>query len=246
MIALAEHRRARLAHYGSWPVVLGTLVAALFVSNVFAAPLIAVVAGAAGGGIGTFTELVTKPWVLFLSIVAGDGALFLAVYVLLVRRGVLSWREMGLTGGVGTRSLVRGMGWAAVFVAASGAVSFLLAALGVQQNQAQQFPLQGMGPAGRIGIWIAGVIVAPVTEEIFFRGYVFRAMAERKGTVRGVIYSSALFSLLHLNRAAFLPLAVGGSILAVSYRRTGDLWTPIIAHALNNAFSFSILLAGGS
>jgi membrane protease YdiL (CAAX protease family) len=90
-------------------------------------------------------------------------------------------------------------------------------------------------------------VLAPVAEEIFFRGYIFRAMSARKGLARGLAYSSVLFGLVHLNMAAFLPLAVGAVVLALGFRRTGSLWTPIVAHALNNAFAFALLTftAGG-
>jgi membrane protease YdiL (CAAX protease family) len=84
-------------------------------------------------------------------------------------------------------------------------------------------------------------VLAPLAEEIFFRGYVFRAMSARKGYARGLVYSSMLFGLVHFNLAAFLPLTVGAVLLAVSYRRSGSLWTPIVAHALNNAFAFTLL-----
>ena len=89
---------------------------------------------------------------------------------------------------------------------------------------------------------MAGVAFAPFAEEVFFRGYVYRAMSERKGVLRGVVYSSLLFGAIHWNLGAFLPITAGAVLLALSFRRTGHLLTPIVAHALNNAFAFALLL----
>lgn len=230
-----------LSRAGRWWVVLLTLAGAVVVANILALFLI-VPLTLRGGGLQNVSDLATDPAVLFVSVIVGDGALALAAYLLIVRRGILSWRQMGLTGAVRGHPVVRGVGWAVVFIVASTIVSTALASVGVDQTQSRQFPLQDMGVAGRVAIWVAGVLFAPVAEEIFFRGYVFRAMSARYGTGQGLVWSSVLFSLLHLNLPAFLPVAVGGAVLAYSYHRSGDLWTPIIAHALNNAFSFSILM----
>ncbi len=242
MNELDPRQRERLSRLGSWPIVLGTLAAAVLVANAIAVPLILTLVLGGSSDLADVADIATTPAVLFLSVLVGDGALALAAYLLVVRRGILSWRQMGLTGGTRGHPVLRGFGWAVAFIIVSSAAAILLAGFGIEQDQSDQFPIQDMGTLGRVGIWIAGVIFAPVTEEVFFRGYVFQAMAARKGVARGVIFSSLLFSLLHLNLAAFLPVALGGAVLALSYHRGGDLRVPIIAHALNNAFSFSMLL----
>ncbi len=56
-----------------------------------------------------------------------------------------------------------------------------------------------------MAIWIAGIILAPFTEDIFFRGFLFRAIAMRKGLLRGIVYSSVIFGIVHLNRRRCCP-----------------------------------------
>ena len=92
-----------------------------------------------------------------------------------------------------------------------------------------------------MAIWIAGIILAPFTEEIFFRGFLFRAIAMRKGLLRGIVYSSVIFGIVHLNLPALLPITAGAALLAIAYHRSDNLWVPIIAHALNNLFAFLLL-----
>jgi uncharacterized protein len=216
-------------------VVLASLVAAQIVGALFALPLVGILfRGEAGATL-------SNPYALFLVVLIGDLALVGIVWLLVVRRRVLTWGELGLARRGAPKAALRGVLWGILFIAVAGVIQFLLALLGVDSTQGSQFPLRESTEWGRIVIWAAGVVLAPVAEEIFFRGYMFRAMSARGGLARGLVFSSALFALVHFNVAAFLPLAVGAAVLALGFRRTGSLWTPIVAHALNNAFAFAIL-----
>jgi hypothetical protein len=232
----------QLRDYGSWPMVVLLLSAAVFLSGFVAVP---VVRALVAPGAGSTEELAREPLAFFVFIALEDLAFLLIVYLALFRPGVMSLREMGL-GRLSSRSVVHGLGWGLLFLVVSAVVSTVLAAFGVEQNQAQQFPLEGTGTAGRVAVLLAGGLLAPFAEEVFFRGYVFRAMAARKGLARGVIYSSLLFGIVHLNLAAFLPISLGAVLLALAYHRSRDLWTAIVAHAVNNIFAFTVLFFGMS
>jgi membrane protease YdiL (CAAX protease family) len=216
-------------------VVVAAVLVTQVLGAVLAVPLLALFPGDLDQG------ALSSPYALFLLVLLGDLGFVGIVWLLLVRRGLSSPRDMGLVGRGALPAALRGLLWGILFIAVSGVIQLLLALLGVTSDQAAQFPLQESSTAGRVVVWIAGVVLAPLAEEIFFRGYVFRAMSARKGYARGLVYSSMLFGLVHFNLAAFLPLTVGAMLLAVSYRRSGSLWTPIVAHALNNAFAFTLL-----
>ena len=79
----------------------------------------------------------------------------------------------------------------------------------------------------------------PLTEEIFFRGFVFAGLANRLGTVRGVVLSAAVFSLFHVAPSVLLPIFVTGILLALLYQRTRSIWPCIAAHAGQNAAALS-------
>ncbi|GEA13853.1 MAG: protease family protein [Moorella sp. (in: firmicutes)] len=86
-----------------------------------------------------------------------------------------------------------------------------------------------------------GAFLAPVTEELYFRGFLFPALKARYGFGRGLLGSGLIFALLHLDLVRFLPLALGGMGLAYLYERTGNILTPIVAHATWNTIMILLL-----
>lgn len=84
------------------------------------------------------------------------------------------------------------------------------------------------------------VLVAPIVEELMFRGLLFHRFARRWGVRRAALVTSAIFAVMHLNPVGIFAL---GLLLTVLYLKTGSLWAPIACHALNNAVAaaFAIL-----
>jgi membrane protease YdiL (CAAX protease family) len=81
---------------------------------------------------------------------------------------------------------------------------------------------------------IVGVIVAPVVEELFFRGFLFQGFRQRYGWVNGALLSSAIFAVAHLDPVALIPTFILGVLLAYMYHRTDSVWIPILLHVLVN------------
>jgi membrane protease YdiL (CAAX protease family) len=87
-------------------------------------------------------------------------------------------------------------------------------------------------------------IVAPVCEEILFRGYIFTALRNWRGTMPAALITALLFGGVHVGSAPVLdlvPLAGLGFGLCLLYRYTGSLYPSIVAHSLNNSLAFSSL-----
>ncbi len=88
---------------------------------------------------------------------------------------------------------------------------------------------------------VIAVIVAPVVEEIVYRGFLFQSLQNRFSTLFAVIGSSALFTLIH-----FYGFVGSGSVFVFAvvacliYRATGSLKTVIAFHALNNLVLVSL------
>ena len=97
-----------------------------------------------------------------------------------------------------------------------------------------EFPHSGLGIALFV---ILAVIMAPLFEEVFFRGFLFRAFASSWGWVPGAIVSASVFGIAHAQIDVFVPLFALGLMLAWVYKRTGSLWTSISLHALFNGIS---------
>lgn len=88
------------------------------------------------------------------------------------------------------------------------------------------------------------VILAPLTEELLFRGFLFNFIRNRFGTKIGVIISGLLFALFHYSHAQglgnvslLLSLSFFGGMLAIFYVMSSSLIYPILLHALFNLLS---------
>ena len=85
------------------------------------------------------------------------------------------------------------------------------------------------------GYVLAAVIIAPVYEELIFRGVLFPYIARHMG-VNGAIFSvSILFGLIHFHVPSIVPLFVLSVVLCIAYWRSGSLWVSIGIHVLFNA-----------
>ncbi|MEN8662017.1 MAG: lysostaphin resistance A-like protein [Lentimonas sp.] len=88
---------------------------------------------------------------------------------------------------------------------------------------------------------ILAVILAPIVEEIIFRGCIYRFLKSKTSFIAAQILSGVVFSLMHQSLAAFIPLVVVGIILARIYEKSGNLLVPMCFHALFNGFSLLML-----
>ncbi|MDP9243679.1 MAG: CPBP family intramembrane metalloprotease [Chloroflexota bacterium] len=89
----------------------------------------------------------------------------------------------------------------------------------------------------------AVVIVAPIAEELFFRGVAFNAWLREHGYRRALFGSSALFALIHGSLLALLPIFLLGIGLALVYGRSRSLLAVIVMHATVNGISVALALA---
>jgi membrane protease YdiL (CAAX protease family) len=84
---------------------------------------------------------------------------------------------------------------------------------------------------------VAAALVAPMVEELFFRGFVYAGLRERYGWLRAAVISSALFSVLHLQPLAIPPIFLLGMMFAFIYERSRSLWPAILMHVVMNALA---------
>lgn len=136
--------------------------------------------------------------------------------------------------------------WRWVFLIAPGAVftmwMFLgglevsgfmewIESLGVEAVQDSVKLLQTSTDPTIIGLMIfAAVIVAPLCEEIVFRGYLYPAAKKFVGPWAAGACSALVFAAAHGSLAALLPLFVFGCLLVFIYEKTGSLWAPVAVH----------------
>jgi CAAX prenyl protease-like protein len=87
--------------------------------------------------------------------------------------------------------------------------------------------------------WVGAALMVPVMEELFWRSFLmrwvdspdFEKVDPRTVTAKAVTLSTLVFMLAHTQ---WLAAIVAGLAYAWLYRRTGSLWSPILAHAVTN------------
>jgi membrane protease YdiL (CAAX protease family) len=93
-------------------------------------------------------------------------------------------------------------------------------------------------PLAKIVFGVVAIGLAPVAEEILFRGLLY-GTAQQFGFQRAGLWgTSLLFALTHMNAVTFIPLLVFAVILAFLYENTRNLLAPILTHSLFNAVNF--------
>ena len=102
----------------------------------------------------------------------------------------------------------------------------------------QEYPITSVG---WIAYSISALIIAPIIEEIFFRGIVFQKIGFNRNIQQGLLLSAILFAIIHF-RFDFLSLCLGGIILGILYYKTKQLATAIVCHFVYNAIVVGRLL----
>ncbi|HEX5954638.1 MAG TPA: type II CAAX endopeptidase family protein, partial [Solirubrobacterales bacterium] len=176
-----------------------------------------------------------------------------AVYILLIRllvvdTGALSWRRMGVErpSSAALRNFGVGVAWALPIILLTGLLANALVSLfGVSPDS----PLPPAGdPGGILLNLIAGAILAPIGEELFFRGFLTTAWVISFGANRAVILGGLVFAFVHIlgiQATTFeqgLPMALIGFAARVPigialgwlFVRRGTIWAPLGLHAAFN------------
>ena len=104
----------------------------------------------------------------------------------------------------------------------------------------------GGGIGGLLLALLLGGVVAPVAEEIFFRGYLYTGMRARWGVGWALAVSSLIFALIHLTPGVLPPLFIMGLLLAYLYERSDSLWPSILLHATINSIAFIGMYISGA
>ena len=115
------------------------------------------------------------------------------------------------------------------------------AALGLQERQTLPDELGANGALiNALAVIVLVTVIAPLGEELFFRGFFFGALRNWHGPVLAALLTGALFGGIHAGSSPvgyLVPLAFFGIGLCLLYELTGSLYPPIALHALNNSIA---------
>ena len=166
-----------------------------------------------------------------------------AVVAVSARTRVESPGLLGLRRPRGAFLKATGAAYGAYFVAA------LVIAATIQPEQ-EDITRQLGADEGVFGSLAAGfliVVAAPLSEEVFFRGFMFGSLRRMLPFAVAAVIPSAIWGVFHYTGpeswGVVLQLTIFGLALSWLYERTGSLWPPIALHVFNNALAFAILMS---
>jgi len=200
---------------------------------------------------------VASPVGISISLVLTTAVYVGVVRLLVVGTGALSWREMGLIVPAGTavRELLVGAAWALPILVLTGFLGLgLRAVMGPDASPPSPLPVapDAIGVAFNL---LSAAVLAPIGEELFFRGFVTTAWRRALGAWPAIVRGAIFFSLAHVvtlfdtsagegaQRAlyAFLVRLPVGIALGWLFIRRGSLWAPIGLHAVFNGLQVAAL-----
>jgi membrane protease YdiL (CAAX protease family) len=192
--AIERKTRGHDAYTGPSPVLV-------FAGSIPLAYLGAVLLGAA---FETFNLGASRPFAELLLVVIQGAAYVALVALLVVGSGSLSWADIGFRGS--SRKAVEDVAWGIIFAAPIVFVTLIVTAVLVLLFRvAPDSPLPPTGDApGLLLHLIAGAVVAPIAEEILFRGVATTAWVRSFGVSQGILRGALFFALAHV-------LLIGGS-----------------------------------
>jgi len=169
---------------------------------------------------------------------------FLQIALMVWISGVCSGgtAAVGLEPSLSLHGLRRGALWSLAFGAVALCAFLLLSLAGINALAMIRVPLPAQTTTLLL-LFLVGGIIAPVAEEIFFRGLLY-GFFRRWGVAPALIISTLLFVLSHpLHRGLPVTQAVGGLVFALSYEKEGTLLVPIIIHVMGNLAIFALSAA---
>lgn len=156
------------------------------------------------------------------------------------------------------RSGLRQLGWRLPFWEHALFLVLLVLPLSLLSSEVQKgiftlFPAargeleQVLGSLGVLPLGLLLIILAAAPalgEELLFRGVIGRGMVARYGLLRGMVLTSILFGVTHINPAQALGVIPLGLAMHFAYVTTRSFWSPLMLHFLNNALAALMLKHG--
>jgi len=243
-LGLTPARPVALPHFGLSGRALLIVMLGWFLALLASGPLVAALVGAA-----PFLKPFYLPMVYSFHALLGAAYLSRAEGITL---GAL-WRKVA-PGPPGT-ALAMGLGFFALAFAGVVAVSMILSPLLHNGAQPQKELLELLthleGPLAVILLFITVAVLAPVFEELLFRGFLLSWLSERLGARIGlqrgrhlaVAITAVSFAVMHMQPLGLPTLTTLGIVLGFAFLRTGNLTTAILVHGFWNGSVFILMRA---
>lgn len=181
-----------------------------------------------------------SPWPIDNSVilVAGQIAILLPTWYFSIYKYGASWADLGLRP-FKLSDLVLGFGLLLLFVPIHLIYAYILSQFG-QQVQPNLDELISSTDLPLV-LLIAAAIVAPLGEELFFRGFLFLGLRQRLGWKSAMVITAILFALAHGMLTVLLPVFLLGIIFAMLTHLSGSILPAVFFHTLNNSLALGAI-----
>lgn len=178
--------------------------------------------------------------------IATGAVLYASIVIFLL--GLLVYRNLSPAGifGLSGERFFPVLGRSLLALAAAYPVLLLVQAMvygvagtDVQPQEVVRFLQEASTPRDRIAVMVMAVVVAPVAEEVIFRGYLYPVGKRYLGPFLSLAVTGILFAILHGHAASVPALFTLAVCLGLAYEKTGSLLVPMIMHAVFNAVSIA-------
>jgi len=177
-------------------------------------------------------RLAEEPSKTWLQITVGALVLLSPVYLVGIKLRRLAWRDLGFV----APTVAWIIGAMMLGLVAHYAIGLVHLSLGepLKDVMTRTFDPAESRMIDRVIVLAAVTTIVPLVEEVYFRGLLFRWLANRWGLYLGLLISAVAFGALHGDWIWAAATAVLGVLLAYVYWRSGSIWTSIILHASYN------------
>ena len=173
-----------------------------------------------------------------------------SIWVIVWQRHARGREELGLRWGRPGRTLAYGgLGTVAALLLSYGAffliylIFYLIAGRAPVSGETEQ--MQEIGGGYIVMVIFVVVVLAPVFEELFFRGLFYPSLRRVVGPRSAIVLNGLVFGLLHFQPLFMISLILVGIVLAYLYEKTDSLVAPIMTHSLYNLAVVVIALVFG-
>lgn len=222
-----------------WANIIVAAVAPILILNIFI-PLGAKVVAAFASGL-SIPEWMVKNLIFYtMPIVAFYSVKILIKLYRWPKKEILKFKILN------KKDILTIVGSLLLYIVGSGAVILLADKLGIIPerllNQTQDIGFSKIQSViGLINIFLILAVIAPMVEELIFRGLGYLNLRRFVGFWPAAIYSSFIFALYHGQLNVGIDTFILGMFMALAIEKTGSLYSSIAMHFIKNALAFTIL-----
>jgi len=171
----------------------------------------------------------------FIGVGLGDALLYFSVIWIFLRLIRRPFSDLGFVKPL-KRFIVLGFAVGVLLFVGIGLLgNYLTQIFGTPAPQSFTVAVNGVHYQWEFGLLaFLGGVVAPLKEEMLFRGLIYPPLRQALGRGKGMLFTGLFFAILHFDVVRFLPLLIGGVVLAWLYERSASIWPSVVAHGTWN------------